>query len=66
MPQQELIKANDGQSGRVTLPKGDLRRDGLVDEDEGEVKKTLVNIDRTGEREFRVKLVDPEKMREVA
>lgn len=45
----------------MTLPKGDLDRDGLVDEN-GEIRKTLVNIDRIGEREFVIELADPDEM----
>lgn len=45
----------------MTLPKGDLKRDELVDED-GKIKHTFANIDRVDERTFRITLDDPEEL----
>lgn len=50
-----------GETASIGLPKDDLDRDGLVDEN-GEIEHTFGNIDRVDERTFRVELVDPEEL----
>lgn len=47
-----------GDSAGVMLPKDDLRRDGLVDED-GVADATLA-VDRVGECEYKVSVVELE------
>ncbi len=54
------IRDIDG-SGGVTLPKDDLRRDGIVDSD-GEVLSAYVTIDRVDEGEYLVRQVDPDTL----
>ena len=58
MPIRKL--RNIDGSGGVTLPKDDLGRDGLLDED-GEIKDAHLAIDRVGEGEYRIKTVDPDE-----
>lgn len=55
MPIRKLRKI-DG-SGYVALPKGDLERDGLVDE-HGELESVPCAVDREGPGEYRLTLID--------
>lgn len=58
MPLHQLTPTARG-SGQVTLPKGDLRRDGLVDENDT-AKARPVTIDRVGKGEYLINVVDPD------
>lgn len=58
MPVRKL--RNIDGSGGVTLPKDDLRRDGLIDED-GEIREAFVEVDRTDEGEYLLRAVDPDE-----
>ena len=46
-------------SGGVMIPKDDLRRDGMVDDD-GEIKDAHITVDRVDDGEYRIKAVDPD------
>lgn len=59
MPLHRLTPTSRG-SGTVTLPKGDLERDGLVDEN-GEVEPSQVAVDRVGEGEYKIQVLDPDE-----
>ncbi|WP_459808554.1 hypothetical protein [Halopiger thermotolerans] len=44
-------------SGGVTLPKDDLERDGLVNEN-GELKDARLAVDRVGDGEYRITAIE--------
>ena len=49
---------NKSGSGVVTIPKTDLERDGLLDEDGQPSKDQMVMVERLGERCYLVRAVD--------
>ncbi|GAB3676892.1 hypothetical protein GCM10028856_35590 [Halopiger thermotolerans] len=55
MPIRKL-RNMDG-SGGVTLPKDDLERDGLVNEN-GELKDARLAVDRVGDGEYRITAIE--------
>lgn len=60
MPIRKVRQLGDSDypSAGVTLPKDDLREDGVIDADGGVVGEKYAKIEKTGEGEWRVVLVD--------
>jgi hypothetical protein len=54
---RKLTPADDKTSGRVTLPKGFLERDGLVDDD-GDVKQANIQINYTDTGRYELVVFD--------
>lgn len=59
MAKRTLSPADGGNSGKVTLPKGDLALDGVLDDD-GNVVSCPVNVQRTAPGEYKVVILDDE------
>jgi len=57
MAKRTLSPSDDGSSGKLTLPKGDLEIDGAVDAD-GKVEKRPVDVRRTGPGRYEVTPLD--------
>lgn len=52
-----LSPADDGKSGKVTVPKGWLEVDGVVD-DEGKVERRQVNFEKKAPGRYEVVILD--------
>lgn len=57
MAKRTLSPSDNGKSGRITLPKGDLELDGAVDPD-GNVEKHPVDVRRTSQGRYEVIILD--------
>lgn len=51
------LGSSDQPSAGITLPKGDLREDGVID-DQGGLEEQYAKVEKTGDGEYRVRLVD--------
>jgi len=60
MPIRKVRKMGDSEypSAGVTLPKDDLREEGIIDESGDLNGEKYAKIERTGDGEFRLTLVD--------
>lgn len=56
MPKRVLSPSDEGKSGKITLPKGDLELDGVVSD--GEVERHPVDVRRTGRGRYEVVVLD--------